>query len=265
MTHSEFTEYLAMKGAELYRTMPWRDDTRPYYVLVSEMMLQQTQVTRVIPKFNEFIGTFPSEQHLADASLSEVLKAWQGLGYNRRAKFLHDAATVIAREGAFPDNQGGLLALPGAGINTAGAIRAYSYNQPALFIETNIRTVYIHHFFNDQFDVHDAQIKEKLAETIDHENPREFYWALMDYGSYLKAQGIRNIASSKHYKKQPPLKGSVREVRGYILRELSRSDGETLLKLREGYERDDRFEKAIQGLENEGLIIQKRRRVYLTK
>src|SRR5690606_25304134 len=141
---------------------------------------------------------------------------WQGLGYNRRAKFLHEAAKMIVREysGIFPEDERGLLSLPGVGKNTAGAIRAYAFNHSSIFVETNIRSVYIHHFFNDQYDIDDKQIIEQLEATIDREEPRRFYWALMDYGSWLKAQGIKNISASKHYKKQSAMEGIVRETRG---------------------------------------------------
>ena len=244
--------------------MPWRDDTRPYYVLVSELMLQQTQVSRVAPKFNEFIKRFPDEKTLAQASLSEVLKAWQGLGYNRRAKYLHEAAKKIVELGSFPKTESELMTLPGVGKNTAGAILAYSFNQPSIFIETNIRTVYIHHFFNDHFDVDDKFIREKLEETLDHERPREFYWALMDYGSQLKASGIKNISQSKHYKKQSALKGSLREVRGMILRELSDGD-KSHHELKSYMPADERFEKALSGLMNERMVQETNGIIHLTK
>ena len=145
----QFQEYIRQRGYELYREMPWRQDTRGYYVLVSELMLQQTQVSRVLPKFTQFITLFPDEQTLARASLSEVLVVWQGLGYNRRARYLHEAARMIVErfEGIFPKTEAELLRLPGVGKNTAGAILAYTYNQPAIFVETNIRTVFLHHFF----------------------------------------------------------------------------------------------------------------------
>lgn len=263
MDNKFFCEMLADKGAKLYRDMPWRDDTRPYYVLVSELMLQQTQVSRVIPKFDEFIRKFPDERALAVASLDEVLKAWQGLGYNRRAKFLHEAAKKIVEQDAFPEDERGLLVLPGVGKNTAGAILAYSFNKPALFIETNIRTVYIHHFFNDQFDVDDIQIIAKLSETIDHNNPRAFYWSLMDYGAWLKANGVRNIASSRHYKKQPPLKGSVREVRGQVVRLLTVS-GQSLTAIQSMYENDERLTVALESLEKDGLITKRGDVLHLT-
>ena len=223
MNNQEFAVFIGQKGQELYRDMPWREDTRPYYVLVSELMLQQTQVTRVLPKFAAFIAQFPDEGTLARASLAEVLRLWQGLGYNTRAKYVHQAAEMIIDEygGVMPDTEKELLRLPGVGKNTAGAILAYSFNQPALFVETNIRTVYIHHFFADSAIVDDRAILEKLDATLDRAQPREFYWALMDYGAWLKAQGVKNNAQSKQYKKQSPLRGSLREMRGMIIRALS--------------------------------------------
>ncbi len=244
--------------------MPWREDTRPYFVLVSELMLQQTQVSRVIPKFQNFIVKFPTEQVLARAQLADVLKAWQGLGYNRRAKFLHETAKQLIEQESFPSTEKELLKLPGVGKNTAGAILAYSFNQPSLFIETNIRTVYIHHFFNDRVDVDDKEILEKLTETIDHEHPREFYWSLMDYGSWLKANGVRNSSSSKHYKKQPPLKGSVREVRGHIVRALANDETLSYTSIEKLFGAG-RTKEAFEGLLRDCIITKKGASYHLTK
>ncbi len=258
------TEIIHRKGHELYREMPWRQDTRPYYVLVSELMLQQTQVDRVLPKFQAFIRAFPNEQVLAKASLADVLVLWQGLGYNRRAKYLHDAAKKIVALGGFPDTVDGLLELPGVGKNTAGAILAYSYNYPTLFIETNVRTVYFHHFFSDGNVVDDKQVLELLEQTLDKEHPREFYWALMDYGSWLKRQGIGRIQQSKHYKKQSPLKGSIREVRGEIIRLLTLADSNEA-ELKSRLPADGRFEQALSGLIRDGLVSEQDSRLHLTK
>lgn len=251
----EFRRVLHQQGEEVYRAMPWRDDPRPYYVLVSELMLQQTQVPRVIPKFNDFIDRFPNESSLAAASLAEVIQLWQGLGYNRRAKFLHQAAQMIVTEydGVFPSDEASLLRLPGVGKNTAGAIRAYAFNQPALYVETNVRTVYIHHFFADATAVDDKEILKLLAMTIDHENPRRFYQNIMDYGTWLKASGIRNTSLSRHYKKQSALKGSVREVRGKIIATLANGDCDEQ-RIRDLFEDDGRFEVALEGLLRDGLV-----------
>lgn len=266
MNTEEFQELIWQKGRELYRDMPWRANTDPYFVLVSELMLQQTQVDRVIPKFNQFMMTFPSVKALAGATLAEVLTVWSGLGYNRRAKFLHEAAKKVMSEfdGKIPSTFEALVQLPGVGPNTAGAILAYSFNQPVVFIETNIRTVYFHHLFHDEVDIPDTVLREKVAHTIDKEHPREWYWALMDYGAYLKKQGTGQIDRSKHYKKQSPLKGSLREVRGMILKELSRKDlTEQSLKL--VLPQDDRVERALADLIAEGMVAKTRDRLHLTR
>lgn len=266
MNKTEFVEVVWQKALELYRHMPWRDDTRPYYVLVSELMLQQTQVDRVIPKFNAFIATFPNEVALADASLADVLILWQGLGYNRRAKYLHDAAKMIVSDfnGAFPSSKSELLRLPGVGPNTAGAILNYAFNQPTVFVETNVRTVYFHHFFPDGDKVTDAQLTPLIEQTISHEHPREFYWALMDYGSWLKRQGVGRITQSRHYVKQSPLKGSVREVRGQIISRLSKADL-TMDELAQSYQGDERLTPALHGLLRDGLVSQVGGRLHLTQ
>ncbi|MFZ1301209.1 MAG: hypothetical protein WAQ27_01350 [Candidatus Microsaccharimonas sp.] len=255
MDIKEFQEIIWERGRELFRDMPWRADTQPYYVMVSEIMLQQTQVDRVVPKFEAFIERFPSIDVLATAPLADVLFMWSGLGYNRRAKFLHEAARKIVDEfkGLFPQTQQELVSLPGIGVNTAGAILAYSFNQPSIFIETNVRTVYFYHFFEHKEDVSDTELRAVVEATTDTEHPREWYWALMDYGSFLKRQGIGQNNKSKHYKKQSPLKGSVREVRGQILKLLTTADLEEL-EMRTELNADDRFEPALASLEKEGLV-----------
>jgi len=244
--------------------MPWRKDTRPYYVLVSELMLQQTQVDRVIPKFEAFVGAFPTVQALATASLGEVLTLWSGLGYNRRAKFLHAAAQMVVQQfqGEIPANLDDLVSLPGVGPNTAGAILAYSFNQPVVYIETNIRTVYFEHFFEGALNITDTQLREVVEATLDHEHPREWYWALMDYGSWLKRNGRGSIDKSAHYKKQPALKGSLREARGIVLKALAKAphDRPTLLTLLDD---DDRMNAAIDALLSEKLIVERHNRLAL--
>lgn len=238
------------------RNLPWREDPSPYKVLVSELMLQQTQVTRVIPKFDAFMYTCPSFASLAEEPLGEVLALWSGLGYNRRAKFLHQTAQTVVRDfaGQLPSTRAELIKLPGIGKNTAGAILAYAYEQPVVFVETNIRTVYFHHFYPDASElVTDKQIENLVAQTIDKEHPREWYWALMDYGTHLKKTAGGRLASSKHYTRQSPLKGSPREMRGRILKALV---GGELQRdtLRERVEGDQRFEPALAALMVEGFV-----------
>jgi A/G-specific adenine glycosylase len=266
MDIQSFQSLIWQKANELNRDMPWREDTRPYYVLVSELMLQQTQVDRVIPKFEAFIQRFPNEAHLAAASLADVLTLWSGLGYNRRAKFLHEAAKKIVHEyaGVFPDTIEKLLTLPGVGPGTAGAIAVYAFNQPVVFIETNVRTVYFHHFFEIGEKVSDTQLLPLIKETIDSEHPREFYWALMDYGTWLKRNGAGRITQSKHYTKQSALKGSVREVRGQIIRVLTLGD-RTLESLENEVSQDERFTPALGGLLRDGLIEKTGNVFHLTK
>lgn len=204
-------------------TLPWRQTRDPYKILVSEVMLQQTQVDRVVPYYLAFIKKYPTAKHLAKAPLSQVLKQWQGLGYNRRAKFLLGAARVIAQSG-FPKTVEGIEALPGVGRYTARAVMAFAYNKPVVFVETNIRTVLFHHYHQAFIhgDVSDTELLPLLADLLKNSKmpPREFYAALMDYGSHLKKQGVRLNSKSKHYTKQTKFEGSARELRGAILREL---------------------------------------------
>lgn len=265
MTHDELRRLILQQGEELYRDMPWRNDTRGYYVLVSELMLQQTQVTRVIPKFEAFIAAFPDEHTLASASLADVLKLWQGLGYNRRAKYLHEAAKVLAGMNAFPSDEVSLRKLPGVGPNTAGAIMAYTWNQPSVFIETNVRTVLLHHLFDGRQQVADAELRDALSHVIDCENPRTFYWALMDYGAFLKTSGVRNISASAGYKKQTPLKGSVREVRGRIIAVLGELGELSVAQLQQRVPHDERFSVALDGLLKDKLVQSTNGVLHLTK
>jgi A/G-specific adenine glycosylase len=253
-----FLEMLWSYYAEAGRdSLPWRQpDTDgtfdPYKILVSELMLQQTQVLRVIPKYHDFLVLFSSVQDLAQAELGDVLRAWQGLGYNRRAKFLWQAAQQVASAGSFPTNIVELVKLPGIGSNTAGAILTYAFNQPVAFVETNVRTVYIHHFFAGRDDISDKEILTLLDQTLDHENPRQFYWALMDYGSHLKAT-IGNLnKASKHYAKQSRFEGSRRQVRGQVLRMLGTS-GMSHAELQTAIA-DERLEAVLHELLGEGLI-----------
>lgn len=264
MNKEEFQELVWERGRLLYRTMPWREQPTPYYVLVSELMLQQTQVERVLPKFEAFIGQFPEITDLAKAPLSEVLKLWSGLGYNRRAKFLHEAAKAVVNmfEGAIPSTEQELVSLPGVGVNTAGAILAYAFNQPVVYVETNIRTVYFHHFFEEAENVSDAEIRVIAETMLDTEHPREWYWALMDYGSFLKRNGVRLNTKSRHYVKQTALQGSMREMRGRILKVLAQNplfESE----LRAEVQADERFEPALHALTAEGFLVEEAGRLQL--
>ncbi len=210
--------------------LPWRKTTDPYHILVSEMMLQQTQVSRVIPKYLAFITAFPTVEALCRAPLRDVLQVWQGLGYNRRALYLQRAACSVAREheGRFPTDYATLRALPGVGPYTAGAVMAFAYSTGVPVIETNIRTVYLHHFFSRATRVSDRDILKRVEETLVTTAPRDWYYALMDYGAYLKAAHGNNTTKSRHYTKQSRFQGSARQLRGAIVRLLSSEPRATL-------------------------------------
>ncbi len=238
--------------------LPWRKTVNPYHILVSELMLQQTQVARVIPKYQAFLKQFPTVRRLADAPLGEVLVAWQGLGYNRRAKFLWSAAQAVVKDGKgkWPKTFGGLKALPGVGEYTAGAVMCFAYNQPARLIETNIRTVYIHHFFADREAVPDIELVPLIDKTADIHRPREWGWALMDYGSYLKSTVGNLNKKSKTYQKQSTFKGSNRYVRGAILKVLTEGSctNVQLFKRLDTIEKE-RIKLQLDALQLEGLVV----------
>lgn len=263
MNIAEFQELIWEQGRAHYRTMPWRDEPLLYNVLVSEIMLQQTQVSRVLTKYTLFMQAFPTIEALAQAPLSAVLTQWQGLGYNRRAKFLHEAAKYVVANGT-PTSIHELVALPGVGKNTAGAIMNYVYETPTAYIETNIRTVYFEHFFSNSTEVSDAQLLASVESTLDQEHPREWFYAIMDYGAYLKSVGSARLTQSKHYKKQPPLVGSVREVRGYILALLSNGPATKadIILARPAFA--DRLEAAVLGLLADGLVTEAGGKLKLT-
>lgn len=246
--------------------LPWRQPAaiqNPYNIMLSELMLQQTQVGRVIPKYELFLHSFPTLHVLADADQAAVLRIWSGLGYNRRARFLHQAARLITHDyhGQFPTTHEGLVTLPGVGPNTAGAILAYAYNEPAVFIETNVRTVFLHHFFKDRTDVPDAAIRPLIEASMSKTQPREWYWALMDYGSWLKQTAGNANVRSKHYSKQSRFEGSRRQLRGAVLRNLI--DHPLSLEEMQKAIPDQRLQSVLDDLMREGMIRQRQSTFYL--
>lgn len=250
--------------------LPWRlpelgAGFDPYKILVSEVMLQQTQVNRVVVKYQSFLEKFSTVEELAAVSLADVLREWSGLGYNRRAKFLHEAAVMIVRDhgGSFPKEQADLIKLPGVGVNTAGAIIAYSYNSPVVFIETNIRTVYIHHFFANTDSVTDKEVLAYVAATLDAKKSREWYWALMDYGSYLKTIVQNPSRKSKHYARQSAFDGSVRQIRGQVIKALT--NGHLELGVIRQQISDERLDQVLKQLTLEGFISLKNSTYHLGK
>ena len=239
------------------RAMAWRNTTDPYQILVSEIMLQQTQVARVTIKFPEFIRAFPDFASLATAPLTNVLTVWQGLGYNRRAIALQKCAIRVMNEynGVLPPDVDILATFPGIGRATASSIAAFAYNMPVVFIETNIRRVFIHFFFTSNETINDAEIFPVVTRALYKKNPRVWYWALMDLGSALKKTVPNPNRRSAHYTRQAPFEGSDRKIRGAILKlllkEYSLEDEEIF-----GYIAEDphRVRKILGDLKTEGFI-----------
>ncbi len=249
------------------RDFPWRRTQDPYQIMVSEIMLQQTQTERVINYFNNWLVKFPTVYDLARAPLAEVLKAWQGLGYNRRAMALKRSAELIATQygGRVPDTLDELVTLPGIGPATASAILAFAFNKPSVFIETNIRSVYIHFFFKDRDKVTDKELLPLIEKTVDRRNPRIWYYALMDYGVKLKKEQPNPSRKSRHYTKQSPFKDSDRRIRGLILKTLLSRPNLTQVQLTTELGEDlIRIKKILQQLVAEEFIICQKRRYRIT-
>ncbi len=182
-------------------------------------MLQQTGVERVEEKYALFLTKFPDFPSLAKAPLKEILQVWRGLGYNRRALAIKSAAGIVIADfgGSLPSDMKSLLSLPGVGKATASAVQAFAFGIPSILIETNIRRVFIHCFFRDREGVTDEEIAPLVEKTVDRNNPREWYYALMDYGAALKVKGKNPNRRSAHYRKQAPFEGSMRQLRGKVL------------------------------------------------
>lgn len=214
--HNIIYSYFKQYGREF----PFRKKMNPYNVLISEMMLQQTQTNRVSEKFEEFIQKFPDFATLANAPLNDVLKVWQGLGYNRRAVALKNIAEKVVNEfdGILPADVEILKTFPQIGHNTASSIVAFAFNMPTFFIEVNIRRVYIYFFFSGKSSIEDNSIMPIVRKTLDLSNVRKWYYALMDYGVMLKKTHPELNKRSAHYRKQSKFKGSNREIRGKILK-----------------------------------------------
>lgn len=247
------------------RDLPWRKNPGPYGIFLSEIMLQQTQVDRVIPKYERFMDLFPGFRELASAPLEEVLREWKGLGYNRRALALRRAAETIVSEwgGTLPADPGALERLPGIGKATAASICAFAFNLPVVFIETNIRTVFIHFFFNDRDGVSDGEIYPLAEKALDRDNPSRWYNALMDYGVKLKREHGNPSKKSSAYRKQTRFQGSNRQLRGEILERILSGSmiRDADLKALFG-DKAAMARKAVDELTAEGFIIRERGRGY---
>jgi A/G-specific adenine glycosylase len=240
------------------RPMPWRETRDPYCILISEIMLQQTQVERVKAKYAEFLAAFPTFADLAAAQLPQVLRVWQGLGYNRRALALKRCAEEIVDRfsGLFPTEIEALESLPGIGPYTARAVATFAFGAVAAFIETNIRTLFIHFFFHDRDQVGDREIMPLVEATLDRADPRTWYYGLMDYGVMLKQNHPNPGRRSAHHTRQSRFEGSNRQLRSRILRSVMEQPGITAEALAEllGAE-PETVKRNLAAMEREGFLV----------
>ena len=201
--------------AQNKRDLPWRLTHDPYKILVSEVMSQQTQIVRVIPKFEAWIVRFPDISTLGVASNADVLRYWSGLGYNRRALYLQKCAEeIVSRyQGKFPQSEEELLTLPGIGIYTARAVLSFAFEKNVVVIDTNVRKVILVEFKNYlPVTITNKDIEIMAEQLLPKENAYDWNQALMDYSSaVLKKEKIS-------LKKQVRFKGSDRYYRGGIMR-----------------------------------------------
>jgi A/G-specific adenine glycosylase len=259
LDYNEFKKIMYENYDNAGRDFPWRKNISPWGVLVSEFMLQQTQTERVIPYWERWMKLWPTPEALADASMEQALREWSGLGYNRRGRFLKNCADRIVKNygGQVPETPEVLILLPGIGPYSSGAIACFAANYPAVFIETNIRAVMLHFFFNDRNDVKDREIFPVLKSSIDRENPRKWYWALMDYGAALKKITVNPNRRSAHYARQSRFEGSFRQMRGVVIKTLlSEGPGNTdTLKRRTGILKADLY-KVLEFLEKDLMVAE---------
>ena len=240
--------------------MPWRTNRTPYRVFVSEIMLQQTSVTRVMVRWPGFLRSFPTFRKLGNASVEQVITAWKGLGYNRRALALRESARRISSElhGRLPRTVEELVQLPGVGPATAAAVIVYTFNIPLVFIETNIRRVFLHTFFPDQQDVPDSLILPLVENAVDKAHPRDWYYALMDYGTWLASGGAGRGGDpnrrSRSYKAQSRFEGSRRQLRGRVLAAILEEKAASLAQLEGLLDEDPRLPGALRQLVDEGFL-----------
>ena len=224
---AEFQAWVRRAGAELYRDLPWRNTRDAYAVWISEAMLQQTQVARVLTRWERFLRRFPTVDALASASSADVVDEWQGLGYNRRALALKRAADICSAEyaGRMPEGVDALQKLPGIGAATAAGITAFSRDVPCVYIETNVRAVFIHCFFRDAETVTDKQLRPLVERSCPQSDVRGWYYALLDVGARLKKDHKNPSRKAAAYTRQSKFEGSRRQKRAWLVREVMAAPG----------------------------------------
>ena len=275
MEFEAFRHLIRAEGAARYRDLPWRRTRDPYVIWLSEVMLQQTQVPRVEGYLPTWLERFPTVEALAAAPVAEVLTAWQGLGYNRRALARHAAAqtNVSDQGGVFPQHAAALTALPGIGPATAQGIRAFAFDLPGVYLETNVRTVFLHHFFPEVPGVPDRELVPLIEATCPavsgvggpyavpedaDDTPRAWYYALLDYGAHLKKTIPNPSRRSAGHRPQSRFEGSRRQKRAEIVRLLldAREEGLTFDEITEALNAVERRAKrpAVDGAQVEEIL-----------
>jgi A/G-specific adenine glycosylase len=248
-----FQEKVMNWWAENARDLPWRQDPSPYKVLVSEVMLQQTQVSRVVPKFEEFLAVYPTVESLAKAKTKQLLKVWSGLGYNRRAIWLREAAQQIVERKEFPQNVRDLQSLKGIGSYTSRSILIFAFNKDLAAVDTNIRRVLIASGFADE-NMSDTELQSVADRVLLKGRSRDWHNALMDFGSQVHTSSSTGISPLST---QPCYEGSSRQIRGAIIRTLTESDELSIQELQSllDCEIDDtKLREIVHQLITDGLV-----------
>jgi A/G-specific adenine glycosylase len=271
------------------RDLPWRRTRDPYAILVSEVMLQQTQVDRVLPYYTRFLERFPSVEALANAATSDVIRIWSGLGYNRRAVNLQRAARVVVDElgGSFPDDPADLKKLPGIGSYTAGAIAAFAHERDVAFLDTNMRRVISRAIFGSE-SVREADALEAANALVLPGHGWTWNQALIEFGAlqctarrpacimcplrdecaaYPTMQVALQLKSNRaRQTRAAPFEGTTRFYRGRIveaLRALPRDEpagiplAELGPRVREGFTSENLpwLRELVDGLQRDGLAL----------
>lgn len=254
--HEAFQEKILAFYKEHGRKLPWRETTDRYKVMVSEIMLQQTQVDRVIPKYEAWLKAFPHIEALAKAPLSKVLQLWSGLGYNSRAKRLQDAAKKVVEEynGIIPKTPEELIKLPGIGPYTARSILIFADNQDLATVDTNIRRIFIHEFKLAE-QISDKELFKLAEDVLPKGKSRDWHNALMDYGAtYLTSRKTK----IKPKQAQSKFKGSKRFYRGRIIKHLTTQERITVEQAKVLFpDCEHDLREILAELKAEGLLAEK--------
>ena len=244
------------------RDLPWRHTHDPYKILVSEVMLQQTTVSRVLTKYPVFIKAYPTVKDLANASSGDILRIWKGMGYNRRALYLLQTAKTIHEKyyNKFPISEQLLSKLPGLGKYTARAVLVFAFRKDIAMVDTNIRQILTHFFFHDK-PQSEKIIQELADQLVPIGKSWEWHQAMMDYGAMNASEWRRPERSRRMERKPTPFKETNRYFRGRIidlLREKSYKEKELIENLYLEYGKDKIFYiDLLKKLEKDGLVVQK--------